>query len=84
MEELVELNLSWSGISEEGMKELAGAFRYNPNLKIINLSGNSLKIDGAVALAVVCHRFFDTDESGESDFLFFLLANIKNEKYSNE
>ncbi|KAM3723739.1 Ran GTPase-activating protein [Dirofilaria immitis] len=53
MQCLEEVNLSQNGIATEGMLELIHAFRNNPKLKVIILNGNSLKVDGAVALAEI-------------------------------
>ncbi|VDK37694.1 unnamed protein product [Gongylonema pulchrum] len=53
LEKLEHLNLRCSGIDENGMKDLVKAFKSNRNLKILNLSRNSLKLDGANLLAEV-------------------------------
>lgn len=53
MQSLEELNLNQNGITAEGMLELVCAFKSNPKLKTIILSGNTLKVDGAVVFAEV-------------------------------
>lgn len=45
------------GIRAEGIKALSKSFRYNPNLKIINLSDNTFTVSGARAMAKVVWLF---------------------------
>lgn len=57
MQSLEEVNLSQNGVIAEGMLELIHAFRSNPKLKILILSGNTLKVDGATAFAQVSKSY---------------------------
>ncbi|VDN03531.1 unnamed protein product [Thelazia callipaeda] len=51
MDSLEELNLSRNNITAVGISNLADSFKMNPLLKVIILSGNILKVEGAVAVA---------------------------------
>uniref|UniRef100_A0A1I8EH97 Leucine Rich Repeat family protein n=1 Tax=Wuchereria bancrofti TaxID=6293 RepID=A0A1I8EH97_WUCBA len=53
MQSIEEVNLSQNGITAEGIVQLVHAFRSNPNLKVIILSGNTLEFEGAIAVAEV-------------------------------
>lgn len=50
---LEEITMYQDGIRAKGIKALSESFRYNPNLKIINLSDNTFTVTGARAMAKV-------------------------------
>lgn len=50
---LEEITMYQDGIRAKGIEALSESFRYNPNLKIINLSDNTFTVTGAHAMAKV-------------------------------
>lgn len=48
---LVEVTMPQNGIYDTGVLALSEAFKYNPHLRIINLSDNTPRKRGAIAIA---------------------------------